>query len=350
MLWADNFTLSEFVGFVDSDTVFLTYVDREDLFEDNKPVINGRSGPHDQEDIWAYASAATFHTLGILEPMRCMSYFPVVIRTRHLREIREYITNHYNNNRSQRHQYHHNTNSTTKSRGKIHVNKSFNEIFLELSSNFRFMQFNIMCTYLFQFHRDEYVWYVHPMVPTNWTGDNPPANYGQIRGFQNIFTDANMFIPKPRIATHARYRSYSDRYMGNIIKHRDHMNVLLQAGVCMSPPFPRSESICKNIAFPTKDILCTNKTWPPKKVVSVSDGTMICNSGIKPLSQLGYYEEMHIFEYFDFTSPHLNSALSLREQYLKRYERIKNCTHQWSKDELAVVMKPLAEMKNGGWS
>jgi hypothetical protein len=138
--------------------------------------------------------------------------------------------------------------------------------------------------------------------------------------------------------------------MGNIIKHRDHMNVLLQAGVCMSPPFPRSESICKNITFPKKDILCTNKTWPLKEVVSVSDGTMICNSGIKPLSQLGYYEEMHIFEYFDFTAPHLNSELSLRKQYLKRYERIKNCTHKWSKDELAVVMKPLAEMKNGGWS
>ena len=42
MLWADNFTESEYVAFVDSDAVFLTAVDREDLFENGKPVINGR--------------------------------------------------------------------------------------------------------------------------------------------------------------------------------------------------------------------------------------------------------------------------------------------------------------------
>jgi hypothetical protein len=41
MLWADNFTTAEYVGFSDTDTLFLTYVDREDLFEDGKPVING---------------------------------------------------------------------------------------------------------------------------------------------------------------------------------------------------------------------------------------------------------------------------------------------------------------------
>ena len=49
MLWADNFTSSEY-AFVDSDAVFLTAVDREDLFEDGKPVINGRLGPHDEGD------------------------------------------------------------------------------------------------------------------------------------------------------------------------------------------------------------------------------------------------------------------------------------------------------------
>ena len=44
MFWADNFTQSEYVGFVDSDCVFLTYIDREDLFENGKPVINARIG------------------------------------------------------------------------------------------------------------------------------------------------------------------------------------------------------------------------------------------------------------------------------------------------------------------
>jgi hypothetical protein len=44
MFWADNFTTAEYVGFVDTDCVLITYVDREDLFENGKPVINGRSG------------------------------------------------------------------------------------------------------------------------------------------------------------------------------------------------------------------------------------------------------------------------------------------------------------------
>ena len=66
MLWADNYTNKEYVGFVDTDTVFLTYIDREDLFEDGKPVINGRSGPHNPDDVWAHASRATYKALGIL--------------------------------------------------------------------------------------------------------------------------------------------------------------------------------------------------------------------------------------------------------------------------------------------
>ena len=44
MFYADNFTQSEFVGFVDSDCLFLTYVDREDLFETGKPVIKAITG------------------------------------------------------------------------------------------------------------------------------------------------------------------------------------------------------------------------------------------------------------------------------------------------------------------
>ncbi len=45
MFWADNFTSSEYVGFSDTDAIFTTYVDREDLFEHSKPVINGMVGP-----------------------------------------------------------------------------------------------------------------------------------------------------------------------------------------------------------------------------------------------------------------------------------------------------------------
>lgn len=85
MLWADNFTRSEYVGFVDADTVFISYVDREgeaalvtflllshvqslfsrdalhlatDLFENGKPVMHGRIGV-DKTSPWANAPAGT---------------------------------------------------------------------------------------------------------------------------------------------------------------------------------------------------------------------------------------------------------------------------------------------------
>ena len=114
--------------------------------------------------------------------MRCMSYFPVIIKTSHLKDLREYMI-------------------------KFHSNRLFNEIFLELSTNSRFSQFNIICAYLFTFKRNDYIWYVHPMVSSNWNGTSPLPNSGQITSF-DIFNDSKMFEPKPRIATHARFYYY----------------------------------------------------------------------------------------------------------------------------------------------
>ena len=91
MFWADNFTTSEYVGFVDADTLFISYVDREDLFEDGKPVVNGRVGVNKRPP-WSDVPATTLAFTGLEEPMRCMSYFPVIIKTSHLKEIRDFIS------------------------------------------------------------------------------------------------------------------------------------------------------------------------------------------------------------------------------------------------------------------
>ena len=74
MFWADNFTDSEYVGLMDSDATLITFIDREDLFEDGKPVVNARDGyatsKTDPSFQWA---TGTFDTLGILEPFKTMS-------------------------------------------------------------------------------------------------------------------------------------------------------------------------------------------------------------------------------------------------------------------------------------
>ena len=44
MFYADQYTDAEHVGFVDGDCMFLTNIDREDIFEDNKPIVHGNIG------------------------------------------------------------------------------------------------------------------------------------------------------------------------------------------------------------------------------------------------------------------------------------------------------------------
>lgn len=108
MFFADNYSTSEYVAFVDTDTVFHTYVDRDDLFDSFvslndegqqqqglRPIVHGRLRPyfhhHEQQQ-----AKATFETIGVKEPMICMSYFPIIIKTAHLKEIRDFIVSHMN--------------------------------------------------------------------------------------------------------------------------------------------------------------------------------------------------------------------------------------------------------------
>ena len=119
-----------------------------------------------------------------------------------------------------------------------------------------------------------------------------------------------MYLPKPRVATHARYRGKKDP---KILKWTEILNQMLQRGVCMSPPFPTENyyKVCDNYQQTIRD---------------------------------GYFDEMHKFEYFDMTLAQYNSRESLQNEYRKRYKRIKNCTHEWDKDEIYRIMKPLHEM------
>ena len=84
------------------------------------------------------------------------------------------------------------------------------------------------------------------------------------------------------------------------------MNLFLQEGVCHSPPFPRREAACHD-----------------------SNRSVMID---------GYYHEMHRFECRDFSK--VNSQESLIDEYQKRYERIKNCSHDWDVNELKVIMEP----------
>ena len=99
MFWIDNFTENhvEYVGFVDHDTVFTTYVSIYDLFaEQSRPVVNARHGIKASNSEPAAWDASTYKILGIKQPFNCMSYFPVIMKIQHIRAMREFITNLHN--------------------------------------------------------------------------------------------------------------------------------------------------------------------------------------------------------------------------------------------------------------
>ena len=291
MFWADNYTERPFIGLADTDAAFITFVDVGDLFEDGKPVVNGRSGYHKENDGWEKVPWETYKMTGILQAMRCMSYFPVVIKREHFAVVREYLL-------------------------RFHGDPSltFDQLMARHHANGTgFWQFDVFCSVLWTVKRDEYVWYVHSETP-DWDGKEPPPRPGQ-SGNVSVFT-AQMHLPKPRIATHTRYRTSpntpKEKYPNiGLLKNRPLYNLWLQSGYCESPPFPKLDAVCLN----------RTSVWQ------------------------GYYHEMHAFEYFDWAKTQPLGAL--RAEFSKRQARIANCTHEWDPVELKLVLRPAAEQGNG---
>lgn len=290
MFWADNFTKAEYVGFVDTDTAFITYVDYFDLFDEaGRPVVNARGPWHPAGDGVSSWSAGTHRALGILEPFNCMAYFPVIIKAAHLQELRDYLVRHHN----------------------LTALPSFDDIFRAVIQIGPYSQFSIMCTYLYTYHRSDYKWHVRFEKP-GWDGVHPPPHPGQSPNVSD-FSAPDLLVPKPLIATHVGHRRSNANPIPNIGHHRVIFNLFMQLGVCVSPPFPRTEEVCQNTTVDLE----------------------------------GYYYEMHNFDYVNYVSH--NSQRVLQEQFQLRKARIANCTHSWDPAEVRVIMKNVANMTHGGF-
>jgi len=304
MFWADNFTAAEYVAFVDSDSVFLTMVDREDLFEDGKPVINGKSGPSG-DAFWQRGPMFSYSMTGREEVMRCMSYFPVVIKTAHLKELREHVVRQHGGN------------------------MTFDQIYFGETATLGAFQFNVMCTYLFYYKQDEYKFYAHPTMKLPWDGISPAPDPGMVQNYSLFDNNPNLvdiYEPKPRIATHSRYRGWKSKYMMQIGQSRQHMNMLMQQGICISPPLVNSSDKYHVSYTHRDDPICENITFFQKPGMN----------GIHTVQELGYYEEMHIFEFLDWST--VVPEAKLRAQYHKRIERIAHCDMKFNADGESVCV------------
>ncbi|RYE83256.1 MAG: hypothetical protein EOO65_04255 [Methanosarcinales archaeon] len=177
MFWADRHVSGKFVAFVDSDTIFTTQIHAGDLFDDvGRPRIIANVGAP-QNSFWHDAPAATALALGKPEVLRCMSYFPVILKTQHLAALREHI-------------------SST-------LGGDFDTVFQRHIVTRTYSQFNIMCNYAWYFHKDEYSWHMQEREP-GWRGEVP----GQITSADLdslLRTHSKEAAPFPRVSIHWGY-------------------------------------------------------------------------------------------------------------------------------------------------
>ncbi len=193
MFWADNFTKAELVGFVDTDTFFISPVYQEDLFKDEKPIIIAQHWTLHQS-WWGEVAKTTEAVLGEVEVLRCMSVFPVMIKTKHLVELRHFLEQKYNT--------------------------SFNEYYRSSIVSRLYSQFNIMCNYLWYHHRDEYFWQIQLI------SRKPVIEAHLLAEEQKVF-GSELLYPRPRVSIHTDYH-----YLQGPRKSPEQFSGLMALGYC----------------------------------------------------------------------------------------------------------------------
>ena len=210
MFWADNFTTSDYVGFVDSDAIFVTRILPKDLFQNGKPVVRGLFGkPYD--DWWSKVPKASTKAIGKLEPFNCMTYFPVILKTDDLKSIRARIMKQFDNA----------TNFDTAY-----------EKMMAYSGGI-YSQFSIMCNFLFNYRQNQYHWTLYERRLKDAQGPFLDTQSGWTSDIRRHFDKSRW---RPGISAHWSYEKYK-KDIGNL-------NNVVQTGVCNS--MPELSSLCGN--------------------------------------------------------------------------------------------------------
>jgi len=269
MFSADLYTDADYIGFVDSDCLIYANVDREDLFENGKPVVHGRIGYLRKHDPRHSSPAATYNFLKMEQPMICMAYFPVIVKASHLKNLRDHVENLHG----------------------LSFDKAFSTHLVTMHG---YSQFNVMCTYMWHKARNEYAWHIHDETPW-WNGLEPKPAYGQWS--EKYIFKKEMFSVKPFISTHVRYRGCKSAKIPfhgickkqDTIHAADSLNRLILRAMCHTKP----ENNCLKIN-------CTEY-----------------------LAGVNHFNEMHIFEDANYNDK--INITDARDTQLERVKRFANC-------------------------
>ncbi len=176
MFYAEECFDQKYVGFIDTDTFFVTSTTPELMFNRTKPLVIGRYGQHKKYKNWWIG---TQMALGKKEVFTCMNYFPVVMKVEHIIQMRRYVAN-------------------------LHRTDFLNVFWNFSQGQHSFSQFSIMCNYVWYFQREEYQFHAQLRDDVKWNvrAIHPSR---QPKEYYDAHLTKEMLYPVPRSSIHFRY-------------------------------------------------------------------------------------------------------------------------------------------------
>lgn len=204
MLWADIFTDSEYIGFVDTDTMISSAVNPYDLFDENgKPWVIVQAAGNYKNQIPAFneASVHAFKRETRFWRLYGMAYFPLILKREHFAKLCEHLL------------------------AKHTEYSFFDDIFtahifcgIDKEGPIKICQFCLMAEFLFQVHRAEYWWHFE--------------TESQIE-----FATQEMHEPFPKIAVHVSYVFQNfdiQKILNTVVGRRNVASRMTRKGYCHS--------------------------------------------------------------------------------------------------------------------
>ena len=218
MMHPDHCSHVPYVGFIDTDTFFSTLVTPNQLFENGKPVIVAKIG------LAAHAcwEVTTEIFIGKKAVMQCMSTFPLMIKTEHMKLMREALS---------------------KEQGKA-FQVIFRDSTIKTEGAYCLCQFSIMCNYLWYYHRDEYAWHLQMQPDGNWDGNGWLPSQVPVQ-YYHTEVEPEMKIPIPRTSIHYRYTKVHGKFYLGIEPPPAAVEDFIQEGLCYSAGFDYCPAECK---------------------------------------------------------------------------------------------------------
>ena len=209
MFFADMFSEAEYVGFLDTDTLFTTWVTRDSIFEGEKPRIICALGPA-YNSWWAAIPLTTSFVLGETALLWCMTYFPVIVARVDLFSLRQHIE-------------------------QVH-GMDFTSVFQAANRIGEISQFDIIGNYLWKYKRDSYSWHFQTIPPNLLlTYPTPPEASTVSDVFDVMNQYPTFFRPIVRVAIHGGwYSSYGKFHLSTNDSMHKARKALLYPGICIA--------------------------------------------------------------------------------------------------------------------